>query len=399
MTYSMRAKSFLILASFSALSFAGCSGSSRQASHNKSVDIPQTDIRDQASVGFCWAYSTVALIESNYKTKTGKTVQLSPEAIGFYRMAAGLYQATRAKSIKDLLPLVMPGGLEGYYVKLPDGGGDALSLIEKFGVVPESAWAFKFDSPDKSAKMMKAMQGGLWVLLRDRLYTGRDATDLTIDDIIEKVMTVRGAFPSRPPLSFVHEGVTVSSVAFLRDTLRFHSEDYAAMQIEDSQSFEKMIQAMKRSLARGFSVPLAFPVNDDLMSKNKFSGQSATASTNFAKSGAHAVLITDFVNVGKAPGALPAAEIAEELKRPASDLDYVIIKNSWGKTTKKNEQGEIVMGSETGYYEIDRAYLQGSAAQALIDPRIRPVVSIMVPRDIAMSPFKDESINPAVAKQ
>ncbi len=399
MQHSLRTKSLLIVASLSVLNFNSCSESARPVSHSKTVEVPQTEIRNQEYVGFCWAYATVALIESNYKTKTGKTIQLSPEAIGFYRMAAGLYQATRAKSINDLLPLLMPGGLEGYYVKLPSGGGDALSLIEKYGVVPESAWSFKFDSEEKSSKMMKAMQGGLWVLLRDRLYTGRDATDLTVDDIIEKVMTVPGAFPSRPPTTFDHGGVSVSSVSFLRDNLGFHTEDYAAMQIDSSESFEKMIQAMKRSLARGVGVPLAFPVNRDLLTKNRFSGQSATSTTDFAKSGAHAVLITDFVNAGKSPGAMSAEEIVAELKRPASDLDYVVVKNSWGKNAEKNERGETVSGSETGYYEIDRAYLQGSADQALTDSRLRPIFSIMVPKDIADSPFNDESVNPVVAKQ
>jgi hypothetical protein len=191
----------------------------------------------------------------------------------------------------------------------------------------------------------------------------------------------------------------VSSVSFLRDNLGFHTEDYAAMQIDSSESFEKMIQAMKRSLARGVGVPLAFPVNRDLLTKNRFSGQSATSTTDFAKSGAHAVLITDFVNAGKSPGAMSAEEIVAELKRPASDLDYVVVKNSWGKNAEKNERGETVSGSETGYYEIDRAYLQGSADQALTDSRLRPIFSIMVPKDIADSPFNDESVNPVVAKQ
>lgn len=380
-------KNMLILLVISG--FTACGTQTRnQTNKLDTVEIPQTPIRDQMFVGFCWAYTTVALIESNYKTQTGKTAQLSPEAIGFYRMAAGLYEATRAKSITDLLPLLQPGGLEGYFVKLPNEGDDALSLISTYGVVPESVWSYKFETPQQSEQVMRTMQNKLWVLLRDRLLQGKDATDLTVEDIIEKVMIAPGAFPTRPPLNFTIDGQDVSSISYLRDTLGFVPESFTAMQVKSDEEYKNMIQATKRALVRGISVPLAFPVNMKLLNKDTFSGAGSDDSTDFAASGAHAVLITDFVNVGKNPGGLAKSEIQEELHKSPEELDYVIVKNSWGTDVKSNEGKEI--GSPTGFFKIDKKYLDGSSKQSIKDPAIRNVFSVMVPRDIAEAPFAAE---------
>lgn len=388
-----------LVISLISLSFVSCGRGSQGQSGLDTVDIPQTDIRNQEKVGFCWAYATVAFIESNYKTRTGQEVKLSPEAIGFYRMARGLYQATRAKSLNDILPLFVPGGLEGYFVKLQDGGDDALSLIDKYGVVPESEWAIKFDTDTKSREVTRAMQSALWVLVRDRFLRGKDATDLTMDDIFDKVMTAKGAFPSKPPTSFQVQGVTMSATDYLRDVLQFKSSDYVAVRINNATDFARFIQGSKRALVRGVAVPLAYPVNVSLLQGDTFSGKGADSATNYAKDGAHAVLITDFVNAGKSTGAMTPSEITEELKRPIAELDHFVIKNSWGKSAKKNESGKVIRGSETGYYKIDREYLEGSSAQALNKESMRNLFSVMLPVDIANAPFDDEPVNTTISKK
>jgi C1A family cysteine protease len=47
------------------------------ASKIKTVDIPQTAVKDQNSIGFCWYYATMGLIETLMLKKTGQSVDLS----------------------------------------------------------------------------------------------------------------------------------------------------------------------------------------------------------------------------------------------------------------------------------------------------------------------------------
>jgi hypothetical protein len=241
MNYNKLLKFSSLCLSLSIVSCGVLNDSETHHSKAKTVEVAQTEVRDQGKVGFCWAYATTAFVEAKHLKETGEALTISPEALGFYRMAIGLYQATRAKSAQDLMALVMPGGLEGYFVKLPDGGSDALTIINQFGLVPESQWSFKFIGDGQSEKMMAAMRGGLWVVVRDRLLRGRDASDLTLDELIEKVMTVRGAYPSRPPTQFEWNGQTISSQSFARDIVSFKSEDYYSLEVNSSSDLNKMI--------------------------------------------------------------------------------------------------------------------------------------------------------------
>ena len=68
-----------------------------------SVEIPQTPVENQNRIGFCWAYAAVGLIESDFKVRTGDTLQLSEEALGFYRMLEGLYFLTQNLSGQELI--------------------------------------------------------------------------------------------------------------------------------------------------------------------------------------------------------------------------------------------------------------------------------------------------------
>lgn len=367
---------------FLSLTLVGCGALNDSQTHHskaKTVEVAQTEVRDQGRVGFCWAYATTAFVEAKHLKETGEALTLSPEALGFYRMAIGLHQATRAKSAQDLMALVMPGGLEGYFVKLPDGGSDALSIINQFGLVPESHWSFKFSGDGQSEKMMAAMRSGLWVVVRDRLLRGRDASDLTLDEVIEKVMTVRGAYPSRPPVQFEWNGKTISSQSFARDIVSFKSEDYYSFEVNSSSALDKMIQLSKKALTLGISVPFAYPVNASLMKAELFSGEGADSQTDFAKDGAHAVLVTDYVNIGGREGAMSELETSQELSKSSTELSYLKFKNSWGKNAKKNESGVVIAGSETGYYKIDYAYLRGVANQIDRDPGLSRVFSVMLP--------------------
>lgn len=382
------------------MSIVGCGRSVDRASSTSTVDVPQTPIADQEYVGFCWAYSTVALIESDYKTRTGQEIRLSPEAIGFYRMATGIYRATRAQNAADVLALILPGGLEGYFLKQSDGGGDALDLVQKYGVVPEAVWSFKFDEKGKAGKVTRAIELELVRVLTEKLWHRRPASEITMDEIINRVMTAKGAFPSAPPASFDVGGKDMTAPDFLQVKLGFHPEKYGALTIATDADLDRLIRGIKRSLVRGVSVPIGIPVNMDRLHSDAFSGKDVDLNDkqNFVRDGAHAILITDFVNKGGKRGALSGAAIEAELNKPSSELDYLVVKNSWGTKIRKNKAGDEI-GSKTGYFTIDREYLQGSANAAVADEMLRNIFGVVVPDDIASNPDAAEPVNSKISQQ
>ena len=378
---------------------AGCGPQPQSGSDLKTVDIPQSPVENQAAVGFCWSYATMGLIESRYKATTGKDVRLSPEALGFYRMAEGLYELTRIKNPRQILDTLKTDDLQGFNVMSDDRKAyhDAMSLLQTYGVVPESVWSYKFMTDTQVQTVVIALKANLVRLVIGQVLKGRDATGLTRDDIINKVMTGPGAFPKAPPKTFPapENGQTVTAVDYMRKNLAFQPEAYGFIEANDASGLPAVIAGLKRTVVRGVDGLLAFPVNTDRLHGNAFTGKGVDlhGNGNFTRDGGHEVLVTDFVNKGSKAGALKSAAIASELKRPASDLDQFVFKNSWGQFTKKDAAGHVVLGSATGYYTIDYEYLEGSVfAGADVGG-----LQIVVPADIAANPFGDEPVNAKVA--
>lgn len=357
----------------------------------KTVAIPQTPVQNQDKIGFCWAYSTMALIESQYKLKTGKTVVLSPEALGFYRMVEGLYQMTRIRSAQDIIAHFALDNLQGYWVvkEGSDSGlGDAMRLIDIYGVIPESAWRYKFTSESQVEEVTVNIKAGLVKLVWAQILKGKDASELTRQDIIDKVMTFREAFPSAPPAEFAVDGQMLSAREYLGTTLQFDPHAFDGYEALQPKNLTEFLAAIKRSLIRGVDPIIGFPVQRNLLNGDTFSGKSLKSADDMREDGWHAVAVTDFVNIGSSEGALPSAQIVAEFKRPTTDIDYIVIKNSWGTEEMKDTDG-TVHGSKTGYYKIDYSYLEASVRRQGLD--------VVVPADIAANPLGDESVNPAVA--
>ena len=350
------------------------------------VGIDQTEVRDQYRVGFCWAYAAIGLIESKYKMETGKSLDLSEEALGFRRMAESLlsnataYKAGRMSLDEATNPLVTQNGLEGWYVR---GGGPSqpggMELAEKYGVMPESAWSFKFKTGNDVQRLKAAILSRYSEVLAG-------SGQITMRDI-ESVLTAPGAYPSVPPATFVFDGREISSASFVHDVLKFRSADYKRVVARGSGDAPKVVAAAKRALVRGVSVPMSFIADEAYLTNGVYRADAAGALPDKKKG--HAVLITDFVNDGGREGAIPEAEIRAELAKGYDSLAFLKFKNSWGVRARTNERGVPVSAGSEGYFYLTRSYLDAIASV--------PYLEVIVPADIAADPFGEEPINQRVA--
>ena len=355
----------------------------------ESVEIPQTPIENQFKIGFCWAYITTAFIESAYKSKTGKDVNLSEEAMGFYRMAEGMLMLAQQFDTASIPQEFDSMGLEGWVIRTNEAMPDALKLVEKYGVVPESVWTQKFKDRAATEQLLDAVKANYLQLVQEK-----GAKNVTLDLIIQKALRGPGAFASAPPATFSVEGKTVSAREFATSTLQFRSSDYGLVEAAGPSGYARVVSATKRALARGLSVPMGMAINMDRLKNGRFTGAgvSATNRDAFFRDGGHAVLVTDFVNVGGRKGAVDSAALQTELQKSPDALDYLVAKNSWGKGAQSNETDVSLSGSPDGYYTLDQAFLRGEA-HVSSQPDLIGIFSVVVPLDIAQNPLGSDRVN------
>lgn len=360
-------------------------GKSPQASALDAVSIEQTPIENQFSIGFCWSYATIGLIESNHKAKTGKSINLSEEALGYASMRhelldiAKMYRS-RQLSLQNAIDRISGDGLEGWYVRAgdQDPSRDAMELIDDYGLVPESEWSFKFESPKSVQSLKQAIQEPFKsILLNDEPINS---------DTIDQVLTVSGAFPSAPPSSIYFEDRRMTTQEFARSVVEFRSRDYVAVRARNASDSLRVIQLAKKALAAGYSVPMNFAVSfgnlrDGLFFAPNYSvtnldADPILANTIINTQGGHAVLITDFVNIDGVEGAVSSAELTRQVNQPAENLRYFKFKNSWDVAASTNERGIRVNSASDGYYRMDLGYIKATASKGRF--------GIVIPRSLAL---------------
>ncbi|MCA2960252.1 MAG: hypothetical protein IOD12_08365, partial [Silvanigrellales bacterium] len=389
---SFKALTLSLLALGTAAMATGCGpseGTSQRLSTSSldTVEIPQSPVEDQLKIGFCWAYTTVAFVESLHKTKTGETVNVSEEALGFYRIAEELLMMAREVSAADMPEAFENVQLEGWVIRTSENIPDALNLIKTYGLVPESVWTHKFNDRRTTESQLEVIKNRFLKLVKDRGTAGVD-----VPTLVKEVLVGAGAFPSAPPSNFLWKGKEVSAQQFASSHLGFKSDDFGVVEATNGGDYARVVAATKRALARGLSVPLGMPVNMDRLKKGRFSGAGVDLGDEdaFFREGGHTVLVTDFVNTGGEIGAVDAASLDTELARSPDDLDFLLAKNSWGLGATSNETDVRLSGSLNGYYTLDQLYLRG-AAQTAGEPGLKGILSVVVPVDIAISPFSKDA--------
>jgi hypothetical protein len=371
-------KSLALLAMI--VSLAACSRGEIARTSTKTVDIPQTPVKSQGHVGFCWSYATIGLIESIILRKTGIQMDLSEESLGFYRMAEELHalsQRVDAAEVADadLVKKKVFEDLEGWDVTfnpLYNPGlsvRNALQLVRDFGVVPESSWSYKFRDGDQETALLQHIYAGFAKLMNTH---GRSKVtwEMIVDLLAEKE-----AFGSKPPSTFDYltasgEKKTYDAKEFIADVAGFTVDDYTYMIPDATIGYDQIVKAIKLTLERGLAIPLSYMIYEETFNEWDASYSVQDPNREFKQDGGHVVLVTDFVNVGGRPGSVPRDEMLAEMAKPSSALDYLIVKNSWDSHLASP------LLRHPGYHTMYQSYLQ-----LLVK---KPVdITIVVPRDIA----------------
>ncbi|NBX17507.1 MAG: hypothetical protein EBR09_09100 [Proteobacteria bacterium] len=360
------------------------------------VAIPQTGVRDQGRLGICWAYGTTALIESELLRTKNIQADISEEALAFEHMAEALRAQFAKMTSWDLVDFMMRGQLpEGWatrttkelasmYEDSPHVQHDALALIKIHGAVPESAWSFKIKTIQEKDQLVRAVRENI----RRTLAEGLIIQKLTIEQIKDLILVGRygTAFPSRPPSYFQWQGEFTTARDFAAGYLNFNPDAWEAIAISKEEDIPSFVQGVKETLARGHSVPLAFPINIDRISGDTFRADTPSKDyswSSYGRDGGHLVLVTDFMNKGGTRGAVSQATLNDELNKPASELDALLFKNSWGIGAKMNEKGQPVGMSPDGYYRMEAGYILGISKIPAATRNPWAVTLAVVPREIA----------------
>ena len=362
--------------------FTTSCGERTKSSRLDTVDIPLTPVKSQGRVGFCWSYAAIGFVENVMKKKTGVALDLSEEALGYHRMAEELVALSRKYAASELADAQAVSekvfeGLEGWDVTFNPAYNpgapvrNAFQLMQMYGVVPEADWSYKFTSDQQLTDLMNFIYDGFAKLMQTH---GKDnVTRAMIFDLLNQPQ----AFGKAPPQSFSYlypDGSRrdFTSVNFLSDVIGFTPDDYTYLISDQQIGYDQFVSAMKLSLSRGLSVPFSYIIYQDTFDDWDAS-YSIRPNTPLpgVLDGGHAVLVTDFVNIGGKPGAVSSEVLTRELSKPASDLNYVVIKNSWGT----RYQSPLL--PLPGFHTVDQSYLRELS-------KVQTHLSIVVPRDIAM---------------
>ncbi|NBX16792.1 MAG: hypothetical protein EBR09_05445 [Proteobacteria bacterium] len=355
----MQARLVLPLVTMISLFSAACRKES--SAETAAVETANTSIKSQGQIAFCWAYAAVAMIESRYKVRTGKDIDLSEEALGFFHIAEKLQNVMDFKlqtGQMDAVLFVHPdtgkpvtiadGVLEYGHINKGMGSKGAFELVKRWGLIPESRWQVKFD--DGAELMIKNFELEEKFLDLLKNISGKQRT-VQANQIFKVLQS--SVFPSIPPVdSFDNGSGMMNAVQYAERVIKFDPSDFYDVKVQSVQQLAEVLKQTKESLAKGLVVGLGIAMPDE--KENRIVGTRFVGYGRAMKlDGGHAMVITDFKNKGGSFGR--AEDVQKEVSKPIEQDFQLRLKNSWGSRSGVNEFGKKV---QTGYYDMDYLYLE-----------------------------------------
>jgi bleomycin hydrolase len=317
--------------------------------------VPVTSVKNQASTGTCWCFSSTSLLESQCFKKNIGEMDISE----MFTVRNIYIEKAKNYILRQGHTQFGEGGL----------GHDVIRAVALYGAVPESVY-----SGLKDGKKLHD-HGKMVTQLKDYLDEILKVTPVPanwLDGYVKILDNGIGA----PPASFEFKGKQYTPQTFAKDVLKFNASDYVnltsftdhpyyepfVIQVPDNFSngeynnlpLDEMISVVKEAVKGGYSVLWDTDVsNDGFMQDHGVAVFSDAGSMGDKKN----------VDAGNAPEKKWDAETRQQLFENLTTQDdhlmhivgletsstgkqYFLVKNSWGDT-----------GPDHGYINVSEAYL------------------------------------------
>lgn len=324
-----------------------------QQSAAKFADVKVTSTKDQGDAGFCWAYTTIAMIEADYLARTGMSIDLSEEALGYVKVAHDFEDYINCNLEFDIDPTsgrdicgknrMSEGGLSGSSDENTFKHVFAGDLIKRWGLVPESQWNVKFNYENNSfSKVYPKVKDDLAKVVLRLQSEGKKVVSMAeVFNVLNK-----GLFGSSPPFDGFNNGSGfMNSVQYAQQVIGFQKESLITRSVT-KENFSNEITNVVAALGRGKSVGIMTSLLEDQLHGNLFEGWLEPGTVR----GAHAMLITDIRNPNSSYG-YTGESVSSFASKINTDSRF-LLKNSWGTGT--NEFGNQVFA---GAYEMEIGFL------------------------------------------
>mgnify|MGYP001596360542 FL=1 len=235
------------------------------------IDIEASEIKSQGNTGTCWSFSTSSFIESEIFRKTGEMIDISE-----------MYNV-RYTYPKKAWNYIMRQGK----IQFSEGGlaHDVMNSIEKYGVVPESAFSGLVSNNSKHdhSKIIPELKKVLDDYIKNDKNSSYPNWKKSIDSILDIHL-------GKTPTQFIYNGVTYNPKTFLEKT-KLSTENYVTLtsflhqpyntsfvlNIPDNFSngvfynieMNQLISAVDNALKKGYSLALDCDVSEKTFSAKK----------------------------------------------------------------------------------------------------------------------------------
>ncbi len=346
--------------------------------------VDHTSVKDQGNVGFCWSYSSTGRIESEFLRKTGKALDLSEEYIGFFHIYdqilafAPTYFTTFEKK---------PGksgfgaGLIIYFFFHPGEGAPDLTLantlIDKYGIVPESAFNYKIHGGFFQKSVEGRVRRFINQVLRDPVRN-REFRETNVDGTLSsrpnpgkiltalaKIYTLESEFDAKPApgalcnscrllnaiQGFTFAGTTYTPKSFAKNYLGFKASDYEQITVTEKNQAE-VLTRLGAALDAGQPAEIGITLFNGYDVAHKTSGVFAPESCGKTAvceaAGGHALLVVN-----------------RTMDPRTRALNGIVVRNSWGTEFGRDADGD--RSATKGYDIVTIDYLNELFSKAKVE--------------------------------
>jgi bleomycin hydrolase len=206
----------------------------------KVIDLEHTDIKNQASSGTCWSYSTNSFLESEMMRMGKQPIELSP------MFSAHCVYMEKAEAYVRMHGAISWG----------DGGEahDVINMYAKYGAMPQEAYTgLNYGtSKNKFAEMQAILKSMLDAVVSNPNGKLTPSWKKAYNDVLDSYL---GAIPEK----FKWDNRTYTPKTFAQDRIGIHPEDYIEVMSVTTEPYYKKAMFMvpdNWALARAYNVKM-----------------------------------------------------------------------------------------------------------------------------------------------